>query len=93
MNLSKLIVAARKIHRFFVLIIVSLTGIMVLTGMKMKYPLILPFYDALAARRLHNTASTLFAVAIIVMSATGLLLYLYPHLQKWFRPKPVAKPE
>jgi len=81
MNLPKLVVIARKIHRFLVGIIILLSIIMMLTGSAMKYPeiaLIDPFF----ARRAHNIISTFFSLALTLMMVTGLFMYLYPWLSK-----------
>lgn len=80
---------AKKLHRFLVVIIVTLGLIMMVTGMTMKYPQLLPFIDPLAARHLHNLVSPYFALTLTLMAATGLTMYLYPYYLKHKRtPKP-----
>ncbi|OGV96359.1 hypothetical protein A2W24_04470 [Microgenomates group bacterium RBG_16_45_19] len=69
---------AKKLHRFLALLIVVLALIMMVTGSIMKFPLLFPFVDPLAARRLHNTLSPFFSLALFFMAASGLTMYFYP---------------
>jgi hypothetical protein len=85
MRLVRLSIIARKIHRFFVLIIVILGFPMSITGAVMKYPQLFPFMDYSLARQTHNTISGLFSPVLAIMSVTGLFMYLYPFLIKTFR--------
>lgn len=76
----KLMFISRKIHRVFVLIISVLILIMAGTGTILKYPgitTVIPF-DLGVVRYIHNNLSTVFTIALLVMMATGLALYLIP---------------
>jgi len=87
-------VYARKLHRFLVLIISVLTIIMIITGGIMKYPdiasAIVPSVNFERIREVHSNISTYFSITLVLMALTGIIMYLYPTVIKWFKPqKPV----
>ena len=84
MNLTKLSVLARKIHRLLVILIIITGLIMTITGSTMKYPNLSPI-NPLFARNLHDLTSTFFAVIFLMMMLTGSYMFFYPKLQKYFR--------
>jgi hypothetical protein len=95
MNLVKLVIWARKIHRYLVIIISVISPIMMVTGFKLhkerEGEIVLSFIDATAARTLHNQLSTIFAIVLGLMMLTGIYLYIFPWLTKIFK-KPSPTP-
>lgn len=81
MNLAKLAVTARKIHRFLVVIILALGLIMTATGLTLRYPALSPL-DIGIAVEIHRFTSTYFAVIFLGMMLTGGYLYFYPLLRR-----------
>ncbi len=81
---SRYFVLAKRLHRALIPIIVILTLIMVWTGLMLKYPnLALSLkVDLLTVRFLHSQFSIYFALALIVMMLSGLVMYLFPLLRK-----------
>ena len=77
MNLA---ITFRKIHRFFVLIIIALTAVMAFTGIAMKYTLFTT--DLAMLRYVHNNLSVLFTAVLVIMAVTGTYLYFFPWLMK-----------
>jgi uncharacterized iron-regulated membrane protein len=77
MNLA---ITFRKIHRFFVLIIIALTAVMAFTGIAMKYSLLTT--DLAMLRYVHNNLSVLFTAVLVIMAVTGTYLYFFPWLMK-----------
>jgi len=69
---------SRKIHRYFVGIVLILTAIFVLTGLELKFS----FWDTGLARNLHNILSPIFAIVLVIMACTGLYMYVYPWYAK-----------
>jgi hypothetical protein len=92
MTLGKLAVYARKIHRILVLFISVLGVAMAITGLTLHEAeeggSFLPYLKADFAGEVHNSLSTYFAFVLGLMIITGLMLYLYPWLQKIFRKTP-----
>ncbi len=66
--------SARKIHRYFVLIILAIGGIMTVTGISLKYSI----GDTLLTRFIHNNLSVVFTAVLVIMMFTGAFLYFYP---------------
>jgi hypothetical protein len=64
----------RKLHRFFVLIIIALGLLMAITGIMIKYML----FDAGMARYIHNNISVIFTAVLIIMTCSGAFMYSYP---------------
>jgi hypothetical protein len=96
MNLVKLTIWSRKIHRYLVILISVIGLVMMVTGFKMHKVLegedVLPFLDYTATRTLHNQLSTLFAIVLGLMIATGIFMYIYPWLVQLSRKKPSNPP-
>jgi hypothetical protein len=69
-----LFVTARKVHRYFVIIILLLGLLMAATGISMKYSV----GDTGLARYLHNNISVIFTIVLLIMMCTGAYLYAYP---------------
>jgi len=70
----------RKIHRLLVLVMSVSIILMTFTGILMKYPRItnyLPF-DLVTVRSIHNAASPLFSIILVLMMISGLVMYFYP---------------
>ncbi len=72
---------AKKIHRFLVLFLLITGFLMVVTGLFMYRSNYL-FFDPLAVRILHRQLSVVFASLLGLMAATGLYLFIYPHLKQ-----------
>jgi uncharacterized membrane protein YozB (DUF420 family) len=85
MMLAKLAVMSRKIHRLLVMIIIPLGLTQMVTGVKLKYPHLVPFLTAPAASNAHSLLGIWFSIVLFLMMITGLFLYLYPTLQKMIR--------
>lgn len=92
MNLIKLVVLSRKIHRLLVFFIVGIGLVMMTTGITLERAgegeSFLPFLNASFARNIHNKFSILFALILFMMMLTGLTLYLYPWIQKTLHKNP-----
>lgn len=82
MNIGKMSILARKIHRITLFFILILGLIMMLTGTAMKFPELVPFVDSLQARRTHSIVSTFFSTSFAIMAITGLIMYFTPFLLK-----------
>lgn len=81
--MTNLLILARKIHRILVLIIITISLIMMTTGVLMKYSFMNIFrFDMAAVRYLHNQVSALFSFTLIFMIVTGSYLYIFPYLKK-----------
>lgn len=84
--MTKLYLWARKIHRLLVLVVLTLTLIMTITGTIMKYSSFFsknaPWLDQGLARYLHNQLSPFFAVVLFFMALTGLYMFCFPYLVK-----------
>jgi hypothetical protein len=82
MNLVKLAIWSRKIHRYLVILISVIGLVMMVTGYKMHQAsegnVVFPFIDSAGTRTLHNQLSTLFAVVLGGMILTGIFMYIYP---------------
>jgi hypothetical protein len=89
MNLPKLAVFSRKIHRILVVFITVLGTVMAVTGVTMHEAgegnKLLSFIDINSAEEIHNTLSVYFAVVLALMIITGLFMYLFPYLTRWFK--------
>jgi hypothetical protein len=96
MNLAKLSIWARKIHRILVSFVTISGLIMMMTGLVMRNSTegetFLPFIDPTAARTVHGNTSAIFAVFLGLMILTGLFLYMYPWLIKILRKPPSTPP-
>ncbi len=84
MNINRLVVQSRKIHRLCVWFMIVFGLAMLISGMKLKYPNILFFIDPRLAVTLHSTVATFFAIVLCIMMVTGLILKIHPGLQKFF---------
>jgi hypothetical protein len=87
MQLDKFALYARKIHRILVIFITILGTIMMITGLMIDE---LEEGNNIIAdpefiRSIHGKTSTPFAIILGLMIITGLILYLYPWLQKTIR--------
>ena len=91
MNIGKLSYYARKTHRILMILIIVTGGIMMATGMTMKYPDLSPI-DPQAARQIHNTVSTAFGLVFSGMMLTGLVMYMTPWFIKIYQ-KPIPPPK
>jgi hypothetical protein len=91
MQLAKLAILARKIHRFLVLFVVVLGLIMMTTGLTLHEAeegrQLFSFLDIGTARMIHSSISIIFSGLLSLMIVTGLYLFLYPWLQKITRKK------
>jgi hypothetical protein len=90
MNLTKLALYSRKIHRILVIFITILGTIMMITGLMIDE---LEdgghiFADPEFIRSIHGKTSTPFAFVLGLMIVTGLFLYLYPWIQKTIHKTP-----
>jgi len=74
----KLYLFAKKIHRYLMLGILFSTMLMVGTGSVLKYPELFRFVDYDLARYLHSQLSLLFSIFLVLMAASGILLYVVP---------------
>jgi hypothetical protein len=75
----KIYLLAKKIHRWFVLLIL-ITGLsMMFTGICM-YVSQFGILDPILVRYVHNKLSILFTIALSMMIITGFYLYIFPHL-------------
>jgi hypothetical protein len=84
MTTTDLFIKARKIHRVFVLVITTLSVLMAVTGIFIKYSSIANFFnlDQSLLRYIHNELSPFFTFTLLLMAATGIYLYLFPYLKK-----------
>jgi hypothetical protein len=85
MMTTKLYILSRKIHRILVMIISVIGILMAITGVILKYPFIsknLSFLDLGLIRYLHNNLSPYFTIVFLLMSITGIFMYLFPLLKK-----------
>ncbi len=84
--MGKLLYLSRKIHRLLVLIISVLILIMAGTGTLLKYQSFVsnnfPSIDLGAVRYLHGNLSLFFIIVLILMAASGLILYFLPEIIK-----------
>lgn len=84
--MKKLYLFAKQIHRLLVIFITGLGATMAGTGMMLKYPgsatRFLPGLDLGLVRFVHSTMSTAFALALVFMILTGLVMYIVPWIQK-----------
>lgn len=71
---------SRKIHRFMVIINVTLSLVMLITGLNMKYGWF--FMGRRLANNLHDLVSPYFAIALTVNLITGFYMYLYTQPRK-----------
>jgi uncharacterized iron-regulated membrane protein len=85
---------SRKIHRYLVIIIISLGLLMTISGSLMKYPKIaseyITFINMGYIRYLHNQLSTYFGIVLFLMTLTGAWMYFYPI---WKQKKNKRNPE
>lgn len=82
---TKLYSLAKKIHRIFLFSTTLLVLIMALTGSVLKYSIIVSkfsFINLALTRSLHNNLSPFLTISLLVMMTTGLIMYLYPLMQK-----------
>jgi hypothetical protein len=93
MNLVKLAVWSRKIHRFLVLIASIDTLILIVTGFKLHESLegnvVFPFIKTSDARWIHGQLTIVSIVILGGMLLTGVYLYIFPWLNKITRKKTV----
>jgi len=81
MSLAKLSIWARKIHRLFVLV-TSILGIgMSFSGISMWQGNAV-MIGSLSIRHIHNVSSIYFAISLLIMIITGLIMYTYPWIVK-----------
>lgn len=83
--MTKYYLLARKIHRYLVLITVTLIIFMATTGGLLKYTFFsakIPFIDLGLIRFLHNNLSPFFSFILFLMAVTGSFLFLFPYLPK-----------
>jgi hypothetical protein len=95
MSLSKLAILSRKVHRFLVLIITVLGTVMAATGLTMheagEENNLFPFFDLNLAEKIHNTLSVYFTLVLGLMILTGLFLYLFPYITKFYSNRSTPK--
>lgn len=74
----------RKIHRILVLVVTIFLLIMGFTGLALKYPGVANAMhwigDTTTLRSVHNSLSLLFALTLLLMVLTGILMYILPPL-------------
>jgi hypothetical protein len=95
MNLAKLVIFSRKIHRLMVWLMIVIGGTMLVTGLVNLYPEILFFIPPGQAAYLHVLTAPYFAIVLAVQMLTGSIIYFYPRLQRLLRkpsPPPVNMP-
>jgi hypothetical protein len=92
MNLAKLVILSRKIHRLMVWLMLIIGGTMMVTGLVNLYPNILWFIPPGTSIWLHVTFAPYFAIILALQMLTGSIIYFYPKLQRWFR-KPSPPPQ
>lgn len=76
----------RKAHRFFAVMTVLVFAVMTITGLLLRYHWLagfVPMERFTLIRTIHGTVSPLAAVSIVLMGATGLVMYLYPLIQRF----------
>lgn len=88
--LTSLYTWARKLHRYLALTTTALLFFMAGSGLMLKYPSKFGFFDLVQVRVLHGGLSIFFAIAIIAMSLTGLMMYFGPALIKRSRKQPTV---
>lgn len=77
---EKLYLFAKKIHRFLVLLISTIGILMAGTGILLKYKP--DFINLGSVRLVHNSLSPYFALVFLGMMITGLIMYIFPLIQK-----------
>jgi hypothetical protein len=84
--MQKLYLFAKQVHRILVLIITGLGAAMAITGLALKYPdtavSMAGSVNFGLVRFIHSNLSTVFAIVLLLMMCTGLVLYVVPMLQK-----------
>lgn len=84
--MKKLYLISKQIHRLLVIMITGLGAAMAGTGIMLKYPVtsagLLPGLSLGLVRFIHSTLSTAFSVVLVLMIATGLVMYVIPWIQK-----------
>lgn len=75
----KLYSFSKKIHRILTWIVAGTGSVMTVTGISLKYGILL---DPISARVVHSLFSTYFVVALVPMSLTGIVMWFYPYWQK-----------
>lgn len=81
---KSLYIYSRKLHRILLFVVSTLTLIMGMTGLVMKYPklgAILHLENSMV-RYVHNKLSVLFVAVLGAMMLTGLYMYFYPWYQQ-----------
>lgn len=79
MKNTKVFLFCKTIHRYLVPLLTLLTILMVATGYFMNEGMYFGF-DPITVRYMHGSASTFFALVLIIMTITGLYLFLFPYL-------------
>jgi len=81
-KMINLFLFSKKIHRYLVIIIISLGLLMTTSGVLLKFPEIasnyLTFINMGFVRYIHNQLSTYFGIALFLMTLTGTWMYFYP---------------
>ncbi|MFA6391660.1 MAG: PepSY domain-containing protein [Patescibacteria group bacterium] len=92
--MNNLYLFSKKIHRYLVIIIMSLGLLMTISGSLLKFPKIaseyLTFINMGLIRYLHNQLSTYFGIVLFLMILTGAWMYFYP---MWKQKKNKADPD
>ena len=79
--MTKLYLFSKKVHRFLVVFIAVIGLSMSVSGMVLKYPFIsekLTFIDLGMVRYIHNNLSPFFAIVLLLMMFTGIVMYIFP---------------
>jgi uncharacterized iron-regulated membrane protein len=77
--MTKYLSVARKIHRFLAITTTTLLIIMAFTGSMLKYAFLSSIFSFIGlgmARYIHNQLSPWLAVSLLIMSVTGLYMYI-----------------
>lgn len=79
-NMQKLYILSRTIHRIFVLVALTLILVVGGAGGSLKYPEITSAFglDAGIVRYVHNTLSGILFFVLMIMASTGIVMYVYP---------------
>ena len=78
--MTKLYLLSKTIHRFLVIITSITTLMMAITGILLKYPLWINSLniDIGLIRFIHNNLSILFTLILVLMTISGIVMYIYP---------------
>ncbi|MBI5019777.1 hypothetical protein HZB58_05925 [Candidatus Gottesmanbacteria bacterium] len=92
MDIGKLSYYSRKIHRLSLWFVVTLGLVQMATGLAMKYPQWLAFFNQESIRLLHFQTASWFAIAFGAQLTTGMVMYFIPMIIKYKQKKRTTNP-